>query len=176
MKLTYPHPFSRYLFYKLRSRKTREQFNLKGTTKIKSSCLTTSELIKSYSTLIKALFKCLLSIDGHGALITAPGRLFRHLTTLTINKYFLVPRLTLPWQYCAMTILPTVPRNRPGTSLCFPLPQGVAGTTEVTSFLLFSRLGNLSVLSLLTGHAFLPSYLLCCLPMNTFKDYTIIFI
>lgn len=59
--------------------------------KIKSNCLTISGLTKSYSILLRALSKCLLDTDKHGASTTSLRSLLQYLTTLMVNKCFPTP-------------------------------------------------------------------------------------
>ena len=63
---------------------------------IQSHCLTTSELTKSQSTLLRASSKCLLTTDGLGAPTTSLGTLFQGLTTLSVKKHFLTSSLNPP--------------------------------------------------------------------------------
>lgn len=64
-----------------------EQFSWKGSTVIKSNCLTAFGLTKSYSMRSRVLSKCLLSTDSPGPPTTSPGSCFQCLTTLTVKEF-----------------------------------------------------------------------------------------
>lgn len=63
-----------------------EQFSWKGSTVIKSNCLTAFGLTKSYSMRSRVLSKCLLSTNRLRPPTTSPGSCFQCLTTLTVKE------------------------------------------------------------------------------------------
>jgi len=87
--------------------------------------------------LLRALPKCLLNTDGHGAPTNSLGNLFQCVTTLVVKKCFLMSRLLV--QLCAILLCPGI------------------GTREQQGHLLFSPdWATQHPQPLLTGHAFSP--------------------
>lgn len=84
--------------------------------------------------LLRALSKCLLNADRHGASATSLRSLFQGLTTLTVKEFFLMSSLILPW-VCAVPTSPVTGDQgaEANTSLCTSPPQEAAENSEVTS-------------------------------------------
>lgn len=82
---------------------------------------------------MRSLSKQLLTTHGHGASTTSLGSLLQCLTTLTVNKCFLMSCLL-----CAISILPSAPSSRAQHS---PL-TALQGAVRSALALLFSRQPN----------------------------------
>ena len=124
-----------------------------------SKCLTTLRLTKRESTTLRALSRCLLNIDRHGAPITSQGSLLQCFTTLMVKRFFLMCSLL---QFCAIPILPSVPRSRAWHLPLLALPSNLQAAVRSPLGLLFPILNNTGVLSLSTQDkhtALLPALL-----------------
>ena len=106
--------------------------------------------------LLRALPKCLLNTDGHGAPTNSLGNLFQCVTTLVVKKCFLMSRLLV--QLCAILLCPGI-----GTREQSPAPSS---TLSLLRKLQSNKVASLSPDLLtglpkcdwppFTGHAFSP--------------------
>lgn len=108
---------------------------------------------------MRSLSKQLLTTGSHGASTTSLGSLFQCLTTLTVNKCFLMSCLL-----CAISILPSAPSSRAQHS---PL-TALQGAVRSALTLLFSRQPNAPSIPQRTS-CLQPCHQLCCPPLRVFK-------
>lgn len=100
---------------------------------------------------MRALSKCLLNTDRHGAPKNPLRSLFQHLTTLTVSSFFLMPSLIL--LRCSFVTPPHVPpsvsRSRAWhPSPVLPLFRELQKAIKSPLGILFSRVDTSSILSL----------------------------
>lgn len=62
-----------------------------------------------------------------------PGKPVPALTTLRVKKCFPMHSLILPWQCCAILTCPAMGSRSTARCLSVSPPQGIAGSTEITS-------------------------------------------
>lgn len=99
---------------------------------------------------MRALLKCLLNTDRHVTSNTSLGGLFQYLITLTVNKFFFMFSLTLPWHSFVslshpLTSFPWLPERRDWhLTSSFP-PQEAVVSMRLPHSLLLSKLDNASV-------------------------------
>lgn len=123
--------------------------------------------------LFRALSKCLLNTDRHGALVSLLGSQFQCLTTLKVKNFFLIPSLTL---HSATLFYCWLPVRR---DWYLPLHFLCPVETAVESNVVISKPSFLQTKypqQLLRGAACQPFQQLCCSPLNTFEDLSIHFI
>ena len=155
-------------------RNRRDGGQVEGTYKDKFNYLTASGLTKSWSVLLRVLWKCLLNADRHEASSISLGSLFQYLTTCTTKKSFIISSLNLT----GTALFCNWYQEKETSSFLFTLtPQEAVERNEVTSDPPFSSLKELKCPQpLFTGYAFQPFYQLCSPPIHTVKDFNIFFI
>jgi len=107
-------------------------------------------LTKTYSTLLRALSKCLLNTDRLGASTSSPGSLFQCLSTFSVHKCFLMSRINLPWFSfepfpCVLSLDPREKSSAPPSP--HPLLRKLQRAMRSPLSLLFSKLDDPKVLS-----------------------------
>lgn len=132
----------------------------------------TSGLTKSYSILMKALFKCLLNTNRHGAPMTSLGSMFQCLTILSVNFSSLI------FPSCIFVLFPhissSVTRQKTSAppsalSLLRKFQEVVGSPLSI----LFSKPSCPQ--PLLKVHASKPFYQLCYPSLDAFKYVNILF-
>lgn len=94
--------------------------------KTESNCPTTSEFIKSYGILPRAISECLLNTDRHGSLTTSLGNLFPYLTTSN-DVFFLMSNLIFPNVLLCSSHSAISDEEQDLEGPSSSLPQGAAG-------------------------------------------------
>ena len=124
------------------------------------------------SLMTSAVLLYIFNTDGQWTSTTSLGSLSQCLTTLTAQKCFQMPSLTLPWPFPCSSI--SYQKQSLAPPSAFP-PQGASGSTEVASWPLLLWAGQSQCPQpLLVAHAFLPCYQLCCPSLDVFKDFNIL--
>lgn len=136
----------------------------------------TSGLTRSWSTLMRTLYKCLLNTHRCRASTTSLGSLFQCLTILTVNKCFLLPSLTLPWH--SSGLFPSGHRFQEQSSAPSPAstPQGAAESSEIASWPPPGQSRCSQPLFTSSGGALQTCHQLCCPLSDAFKYINMIII